>query len=186
MVSEIYGLFILVLIFLPNRFLSSMARTRSGRSTPAAATCTHKPPINCDSSHSVFELNERNVSSNNPFYLSNVGHLGTGITTNVLQGSSNYNAWCCTIKLSMVTKNKMGFVLDTIPLPSINDPCYNSWTQCNSMVMSWLINSISPQIATSIIYQERAYSMWQDLHGRFHQSNGHRIFQLKQSIANNQ
>ena len=50
------------------------------------------------------------------------------------------------------------------------------------MVMSWILNAISKDIADSIMYVNNACDMWTDLHERFHQSNGPRIFQLKQQI----
>ncbi|KAL5543326.1 hypothetical protein UlMin_007110 [Ulmus minor] len=48
--------------------------------------------------------------------------------------------------------------------------------------MSWILNAISKDIADSIMYVNNACDMWTDLHERFHQSNGPRIFQLKQQI----
>ncbi|XP_062099679.1 uncharacterized protein LOC133805514 [Humulus lupulus] len=50
--------------------------------------------------------------------------------------------------------------------------------------MSWIINSVSPPIATIILYRDRASTTWQDFHDRYYQSNGPRIYQLKQSISN--
>ncbi|KAL5568439.1 hypothetical protein UlMin_025014 [Ulmus minor] len=48
--------------------------------------------------------------------------------------------------------------------------------------MSWILNVVSKDIADSIMYVNNAYDMWTDLHERFHQSNGPRIFQLTQQI----
>ncbi|KAF5453072.1 hypothetical protein F2P56_028011 [Juglans regia] len=51
------------------------------------------------------------------------------------------------------------------------------------MVLSWLLNSISKEIATSVIYVDSAMEMWYDLKERFSQGNGPQIFQLQKSIA---
>ena len=49
--------------------------------------------------------------------------------------------------------------------------------------MSWILNAVCKDIADSIMYVDDAESMWIDLHDRFNQSNGPRIFQLfKQQI----
>ncbi|KAL5575080.1 hypothetical protein UlMin_016779 [Ulmus minor] len=48
--------------------------------------------------------------------------------------------------------------------------------------MSWILNAVFKDIAYSIMYIHDAQSMWIDLHDRFNQSNGPRIFQLKQQI----
>lgn len=45
------------------------------------------------------------------------------------------------------------------------------------------ITSLSKEIAESIMYINNGVEMWNGPHDRFHQSNGHRIFQIKQKIA---
>jgi hypothetical protein len=45
-------------------------------------------------------------------------------------------------------------------------------------VISWILNSISKDIAESVIYINTAEEMWLDLKDRFSQKNGPRIFQL--------
>ena len=51
------------------------------------------------------------------------------------------------------------------------------------MVLLWLLNSVSAEIATSIIYIDDASIMWNDLQDCFSQHNGPRIFQLHKSIS---
>jgi hypothetical protein len=51
------------------------------------------------------------------------------------------------------------------------------------MVLSWLLNSVSTEIANSIIYIDDASEIWNDLQDRFSQHNGPRIFQLQKSIS---
>ncbi|XP_062093857.1 uncharacterized protein LOC133799885 [Humulus lupulus] len=120
----------------------------------------------------------------NPYSLSHADQPGAVLVSSIINGSCKYSSWVRSITISLVAKNKMGFVLDTFPTPPINDPNYNSWTCCNSMVMGWIINLVSPPIAASILYCGRASAMWQVLHDRYYQRNGHRIYQLKQSISN--
>ena len=50
------------------------------------------------------------------------------------------------------------------------------------MVISWLLNSISKEIAESIMYIGSAHEIWTDLCDRFCQSNAPRIFQLKKQL----
>jgi len=51
------------------------------------------------------------------------------------------------------------------------------------MVLSWMLNSVSTEIVNSIIYIDDAFEIWNDLHDRFSQHNGPRIFQLQKSIS---
>ncbi|XP_062075020.1 uncharacterized protein LOC133779034 [Humulus lupulus] len=50
------------------------------------------------------------------------------------------------------------------------------------MVMAWLLQFVSREIAASIMFQDSATAMWNDLHERFNQGNGPRIFQLQTAV----
>ncbi|XP_062113694.1 uncharacterized protein LOC133824738 [Humulus lupulus] len=48
--------------------------------------------------------------------------------------------------------------------------------------MAWLLQSVSREIVASIMFQDSTTAMWNDLHERFNQGNGPRIFQLQTSV----
>jgi hypothetical protein len=50
------------------------------------------------------------------------------------------------------------------------------------MILSWILNLVSKEIAASIIYIDSCHGMWLDLKERFSQKNGPRVFQLQKSI----
>jgi hypothetical protein len=88
--------------------------------------------------------------------------------------------------MALTAKNKIGFVNGSLPKPldlSDSDPLSFPWCRCNNMVLSWLINFVSKEIAASIIYIDSAADMWTDLQDRFSQLNGPRIFQLQQNMS---
>jgi hypothetical protein len=85
--------------------------------------------------------------------------------------------------MALVAKNKFGFVDGSIVKPSAGDPSLHGWVQCNNMLLSWMLNSVSKDIANNIIFIDNAANMWKDLHERYSQSNGPRIFQLQKSIS---
>jgi hypothetical protein len=64
-----------------------------------------------------------------------------------------------------------------------SSPQYSSWKRCDTMVLSWIINSLSKEISASVIYLDTAFEVWQDLKERFTQSNGPRVYQLQKAIA---
>ncbi|KAF5449681.1 hypothetical protein F2P56_030100 [Juglans regia] len=81
-------------------------------------------------------------------------------------------------------KNKLGFINGEISKPtSTNDPLLEAWERCNDLVTSWLQNSISPSIKSSIALVNKASVVWTELQERFTQQNGARIFQLKRALA---
>jgi len=59
----------------------------------------------------------------------------------------------------------------------------SAWIRCNNMVLSWIMNSVSKEIAASIIYITTAEAMWKDLKERFSQGNAPRIFQLQKTMS---
>ena len=52
------------------------------------------------------------------------------------------------------------------------------------MVISWILHSVSNDIAESIMYLDGAFDMWSVLYDRFHQGNNLRVFQIKQFLSN--
>ncbi|CAI9778608.1 unnamed protein product [Fraxinus pennsylvanica] len=71
--------------------------------------------------------------------------------------------------VSLSAKNKMGFIKGTIPIPSKNDSKHQAWQRCNDMVLSWILNSLSPELASSVLYLETPSEIWTDLQERFSQ-----------------
>jgi hypothetical protein len=51
------------------------------------------------------------------------------------------------------------------------------------MVLSWIMNSVTKEIAARIIYISNVEAMWKDLNEQFSQGNGLRIFQLQKISA---
>jgi len=47
------------------------------------------------------------------------------------------------------------------------------------MVLSWIFNSLAPDIVDSVIFYDIAHEVWEDLQNRFSQSGTPRIFQIQ-------
>ncbi|KAJ0079612.1 hypothetical protein Patl1_23091 [Pistacia atlantica] len=94
----------------------------------------------------------------------------------------NYGPWSHVVTMALCAKSKLGFVDGSLPIPQEKDDISN-WEQCNDLVGSWILNSVSLEIRPSILYAENAAQIWTDLKDRFSQSNAPKIYQLKQSIS---
>ncbi|XP_024022817.1 uncharacterized protein LOC112092002 [Morus notabilis] len=116
--------------------------------------------------------------SNSPFYLHSGDNPGLTMVSHPLNGP-NYNTWSISMLMALNAKNKVGFVDGTLQRPSSDDLTFSFWSRCNSIVTSWLLNSVTKEIADSLLYLESARDVWNDLYERFHQSNVPRIFQIK-------
>ncbi|XP_073275485.1 uncharacterized protein [Primulina huaijiensis] len=119
--------------------------------------------------------------SSSLFYLQNGDHPGLVLVSHPLSGN-NYNTWSRAMIMALTAKNKSSFVDGTSVCPSVEDLLYSAWIRCNSMVISWILNSVSREIADSLMYIATAREVWIDLRDRFHQSNAPRIFQIKKLL----
>lgn len=84
--------------------------------------------------------------------------------------------------VALSVKNKVSFINGSLPCPAASDPNYRAWNRGNNVVISWIFNSVSKEIAASIMYSGTALEIWQDLRERFAQKNGPRVFQLRREL----
>ncbi|CAM8883292.1 unnamed protein product [Rhodiola kirilowii] len=84
--------------------------------------------------------------------------------------------------MALGIKMKLGFVRGAFPRPE--DPYQDArWDKCNNVVLSWIINSVSPEIGCSLIHSSDCMHAWEDLEERFSGSNDFTIFSIQQEIA---
>jgi hypothetical protein len=71
--------------------------------------------------------------------------------------------------LALNSKNKLEFVNRSIEAPSEKADLegYATWSRCNDMVHSWIVNTLNPEIADNVIYYSTAHEVWEDLRERF-------------------
>ena len=63
------------------------------------------------------------------------------------------------MKMSPDAKNKISFVDGTLPRQAESDPMFKIWSRCNSMVKSWLLNTVNREIYDNIFYYEDVVEM---------------------------
>jgi hypothetical protein len=97
----------------------------------------------------------------NPFFLHNGDSLGTVLVSQPLIGD-NYNTWSKSMTMALRAKNKLKFVDGTL-VKLVDLDRAKAWTRCNDMILSWILNSLSKDIAASVIYINTCSEMWMDL-----------------------
>ena len=120
----------------------------------------------------------------NPYFLHHSDHPGMVLVSKPLNGD-NYSTWCRAMTISLNAKSKLGFIDGTTTMPSATDKPdeHASWKKCNDMILSWILNSLSQDLADSVIFSTTAQEVWEDLRDRFSQSNAPRILQIERDIA---
>lgn len=87
--------------------------------------------------------------------------------------------------IALTAKNKLGFVDGSIISPHDDGSNeFRLWRRNNTIVISWILNSVSKEISASVMFASSAREMWLDLKDRFQQRNGPRIFQLHRELMN--
>ena len=85
--------------------------------------------------------------------------------------------------LALTAKKKIGFVNGKITKLDLDSPLYEDWESCNTMVLSWMINSMHVDVSSSIMYYETTREMWIELQNLFSLGNGPKIYNLQREIS---
>ncbi|CAN1299601.1 hypothetical protein LINPERPRIM_LOCUS24263 [Linum perenne] len=118
----------------------------------------------------------------NPLYLAPGDSLSAPITS-IKLSNDNYHTWSRAITVALSIKNKLQFINGTSSKPDSSDSSYAAWIRCNFAVLSWILNSVSDDIAQSLISYDNAASAWNDLKQRFSQCDAIRVAELQSRIS---
>ncbi|KAK4579622.1 hypothetical protein RGQ29_029337 [Quercus rubra] len=119
----------------------------------------------------------------NPYFLSSSENPGNILVTQPLLGMKNYQSWSRAMILAFTAKKKIGFVNGKITKPDLDLPLYEDRESYNTMVLSWMINSMHVDVSSGIMYCETAKEMRIKLQNVFSQGNGPKIYNLQREIS---
>ncbi|KAI4316254.1 hypothetical protein L6164_024251 [Bauhinia variegata] len=105
------------------------------------------------------------------------------IVTDKLNGI-NYREWAQAVKLAIGGRGKMGFLTGTVQMPIETDvQAFQQWHTEKSLVSSWLINAMTPEIKRSFMFLPTAHEIWEAVRDSY--SDGEdlaRLFEIKTTI----
>ncbi|XP_040931871.1 uncharacterized protein [Gossypium hirsutum] len=102
------------------------------------------------------------VDFHHPLFLHPSDTPGTILVFHHLTGVENYTVWSRSLRIALLAKN--------------ND-------RCNAFVLSWILNTVSPNLSAGLVFASDAAAVWKDLKDRFSKVDDSRIFFLHRSIA---
>ncbi|CAH9145258.1 unnamed protein product [Cuscuta epithymum] len=116
-----------------------------------------------------------------PFFLGPQDRTGDFITPVRLTGD-NYEDWSTSVRLALRARRKFGFINGVIkePIPTCTE---EDWLTIHSMLVSWILNTISPEVKTTLSKFDDAKLLWDDLKERFSLVDGPKIHQVKSDIS---
>ncbi|XP_016582020.1 uncharacterized protein LOC107879501 [Capsicum annuum] len=106
---------------------------------------------------------------------------GMSLINNIFDGT-NYGNWKRGVLISLSPKNKVSFINGTCKPPRKDSTMFAQWIHCNDMVLSWLLNSLSREIAESVIYSSAVVDLWNELEERYGQVDGTKLFHLQREL----
>ncbi|XP_075475826.1 uncharacterized protein LOC142513081 [Primulina tabacum] len=112
-----------------------------------------------------------NTNFNDPLFLHPSDAPGMTIVSEQLTGVENYGVWSRAILIALRAKNKIAFIDGTCVRPPAGNAALNQWERCNALVLSWIMNSVSKDIFSGIVYSSDASAVWSDLKDQFDKVN---------------
>lgn len=117
-----------------------------------------------------------------PLYVHHADHAGISLVSEKFVGIGNFNSWRRSMIMALCARNKAVFVDGTYHELDDFHSDYGSWSRCNNIVCTWLVNAVEKPIAKSIMYLAMARQMWLDIHDQFKQSGGPHTADIKQQL----
>ncbi|XP_071909660.1 uncharacterized protein [Coffea arabica] len=105
------------------------------------------------------------------------------ITTIRLNGD-NFLRWSQAVRMYIRGRGKMGYLTGETKAPICTDPAYATWDAENSMVMTWLVNSMEEDISSNYMCYSTAQELWENINQMYSDlGNQSRIFELTLKIG---
>ena len=95
---------------------------------------------------------------------------------------TNYHMWSRAMAVALEGKNKVGFIDGSISEPLVGDPLKPVWNRNNKIILSWLMQSLTNEIAQSDMLHDRASKLWSKLKQSFSQRNHTRITNFNEEL----
>ena len=106
----------------------------------------------------------RRNDHNHPLFLSSSDVAGSVQIEIQLTGMENYTLWSRAMRLNLLTRNKLGLIDGTITRDAFKvDYEKQDWDRCNIMVISWIVNNVSKELVSGILFCSNASVVWRDL-----------------------
>lgn len=92
-------------------------------------------------------------------------HPGMMLVSKPFNGEG-YGSWKRAMELALTSRKKLGLVTGSCKKPEMDSEEYENWEVCNSIVITWILNGLSPEISNSVVYMKVASDIWLELEER--------------------
>ncbi|KAK9697684.1 hypothetical protein RND81_08G053900 [Saponaria officinalis] len=120
------------------------------------------------------------IDPNLPFYMG-PGDLPGIKISNVLLRRDNYDDWKNSMRMSLKSRRKFGFIDGTVPKPT-NAFYLDQWEVIHCTIVQWIRNTIDPSLLDTVSYVDDAAVLWAELESQFSVIDGTLIHGLKTQL----
>ncbi|XP_071740182.1 uncharacterized protein [Rutidosis leptorrhynchoides] len=117
-----------------------------------------------------------------PLYLHASDTSITGLISLKLKGTENYNVWSRAMLLALQTKNNIRFIDGTVIKSTTDDVLGLQWDRCNSVVLSWVLNSVSEELFSGQVFSSLTKTVWDELKETYDKIDESITFNLHKTI----
>ncbi|KAL1157829.1 hypothetical protein V6Z11_A08G181600 [Gossypium hirsutum] len=108
------------------------------------------------------------IDFNHIIYLYPSDTLGALLVSHQLTGIENYSVWSHSLRIVFLAKNKLGFP---------------DGDRCNAIALSWILNDVSKELSSGIIFASSAALFWKDLKECYDKVDGSPLPSMNQSYS---
>ncbi|XP_075101990.1 uncharacterized protein LOC142177400 [Nicotiana tabacum] len=123
------------------------------------------------------------LSHNHPLFFTANDNSGAVLISLQLRGIENDSVWSRAMRIMILGRNKLGFIEGTCKREDYGPNLVDLWEQCNTIVPSWIMNCVSTELLSGIVYSSNACAVWNELKERFDKIDCSRIFQIHKQIT---
>ncbi|XP_074306212.1 uncharacterized protein LOC141641452 [Silene latifolia] len=116
-----------------------------------------------------------------PYTILNTDNPGASICSLPLT-KTNYDEWPYVMHTALLAKQKLGLINGSIKAPTETSDDYDPWLSLNALAVSWIRNSIDPDLRSTVSKQDVAKILWEEFWERFSKNDEARIYQLQADL----
>nr|XP_009793173.1 PREDICTED: uncharacterized protein LOC104240091 [Nicotiana sylvestris] len=127
------------------------------------------PDVSAESSHA----NIQTIDCNDPLYVHPSDTPGISLVPELLIGTENYSEWSRSMTISLLVKNKLGFIDRTCTRAQYEKDNFRlrQWERCSAIVQSWIRSLVVPELRRGIVYSSYAQNVWKSMKDKFDKVN---------------
>ncbi|GAV89243.1 LOW QUALITY PROTEIN: UBN2_3 domain-containing protein, partial [Cephalotus follicularis] len=80
-------------------------------------------------------------------------------------------------------RSKIGHIMGKVTPPAATDDKFESWRSSDNQVMTWIFNSMEPEVYENFAYSKTAKELWDSIKEHYGNNNISRVFELQQEVT---